>query len=130
MTEKGDFDIGRLSLRAWLLIALFMLQCLLLTFILIFVVPVFAEMFSDFEADLPKLTQILFYTSEFLKSYIIIGFPVLAAMAFGVVSLFRYFESRKQKIAMTILSLSMFSVLGITILVMFLPIFGLRSVVG
>jgi len=49
----------------------------LVNILLIFVIPVFAEMFADFGAELPKPTQILIDLSEFLKSYIvflIIGF--------------------------------------------------------
>lgn len=43
----------------------------LVTVLLIFVIPVFAEMFADFGKELPKPTQILIDLSEFLKSYII-----------------------------------------------------------
>ena len=49
----------------------------LVNILLIFVIPVFAEMFADFSQELPKPTQILIDLSEFLKSYIvflIIGF--------------------------------------------------------
>ena len=49
----------------------------LVNILLIFVIPVFAEMFADFGPELPKPTQILIDLSEFLKSYIvflIIGF--------------------------------------------------------
>ncbi|MBT4756792.1 MAG: type II secretion system F family protein [Opitutae bacterium] len=49
----------------------------LVNILLIFVIPVFAEMFADFGQDLPKPTQILIDLSGFLKSYIvflIIGF--------------------------------------------------------
>ena len=49
----------------------------LVNILLIFVIPVFAEMFADFGQELPKPTQILIDLSEFLKSYIvflIIGF--------------------------------------------------------
>jgi len=39
--------------------------------LLIFVIPVFADMFSSFGKDLPKPTQMLIDLSAFLKSYII-----------------------------------------------------------
>ena len=39
--------------------------------LLIFVIPVFAEMFNDFGAELPKPTQFLIGLSSFLKSYIV-----------------------------------------------------------
>ena len=49
----------------------------LVNILLIFVIPVFAEMFADFGQELPKPTQILIDLSGFLKSYIvflIVGF--------------------------------------------------------
>ncbi|MFQ3224258.1 MAG: type IV pilus assembly protein PilC [Lentimonas sp.] len=52
----------------------------LVTILLIFVIPVFAEMFSDFGADLPKPTQLLIDLSDFLKSYII--FLIMGIAAF------------------------------------------------
>src|SRR5690606_27531596 len=44
---------------------------LLVNVLLIFVIPVFAEMFSSFDQELPKPTQILISTSEFLQSNIL-----------------------------------------------------------
>jgi type IV pilus assembly protein PilC len=43
----------------------------LVNVLLIFVIPVFAEMFNDFGAELPKPTQFLIGLSSFLKSYIV-----------------------------------------------------------
>ena len=43
----------------------------LVNVLLIFVIPVFAGMFDDFGAELPKPTQYLIALSDFLKSYII-----------------------------------------------------------
>jgi len=48
--------------------------------LLIFVIPVFAEMFESFGKELPKPTQWLINTSEFLKSYII--YMIIAAIGF------------------------------------------------
>lgn len=47
------------------------LAIILVNVLLVFVIPVFAEMFNDFGAELPKPTQILIGLSDFLKSYII-----------------------------------------------------------
>jgi type IV pilus assembly protein PilC len=47
------------------------LAIVLVNVLLVFVIPVFAEMFNDFGADLPKPTQFLIGLSSFLKSYII-----------------------------------------------------------
>ncbi len=47
------------------------LAIVLVNVLLIFVIPVFAEMFDDFGAELPKPTQMLIGLSDFLQSYII-----------------------------------------------------------
>ena len=52
-------------------IAVIGLAIVLVQVLLIFVIPVFAEMFASFGKDLPKPTLILIATSDFLKSYIL-----------------------------------------------------------
>jgi type IV pilus assembly protein PilC len=52
-------------------IAVILLAIALVQVLLIFVIPVFADMFSSFGKDLPKPTQWLINTSNFLKSYIL-----------------------------------------------------------
>ena len=52
-------------------IAVILLAVGLVQVLLIFVIPVFAEMFSSFGKELPKPTLLLIATSNFLKSYII-----------------------------------------------------------
>ncbi|WOO40939.1 type II secretion system F family protein [Rubellicoccus peritrichatus] len=52
-------------------IAVIGLAVILVNVLLIFVIPVFSEMFADFGAELPKPTQLLIDLSDFLKSYII-----------------------------------------------------------
>jgi type IV pilus assembly protein PilC len=44
----------------------------LVNVLLVFVIPVFAEMFSSFGAELPKPTQMLIDLSDFLKKWIIV----------------------------------------------------------
>lgn len=56
------------------------LAIILVNVLLIFVIPVFSDMFKDFGADLPKPTQILIGLSDFLKSYII--FLIIGLIAF------------------------------------------------
>jgi type IV pilus assembly protein PilC len=61
-------------------IAVIALAVALVQVLLIFVIPVFADMFSSFGKELPKPTLILIATSNFLKSYIlylIVGFIAL-----------------------------------------------------
>ncbi|MGA1205226.1 MAG: type II secretion system F family protein [Opitutales bacterium] len=64
-------------------IAVIALAVGLVQVLLIFVIPVFAEMFSSFGKELPKPTQLLISTSNFLKSYII--FIIAGAVAFWYV---------------------------------------------
>jgi len=52
-------------------VAVILLAVALVQVLLIFVIPVFAEMFSSFGKELPKPTQWLINTSNFLKSYIL-----------------------------------------------------------
>lgn len=52
-------------------VAVIGLAVVLVNVLLVFVIPVFAEMFTSFGADLPKPTQFLINLSAFLKSYII-----------------------------------------------------------
>lgn len=52
-------------------IAVISLAVILVNVLLIFVIPVFSEMFADFGAELPKPTQMLIDLSEFLKHNII-----------------------------------------------------------
>jgi type IV pilus assembly protein PilC len=53
-------------------------------FLMIFVIPVFAQMFQDFGGALPWPTQLVVSLSDFLKNYILFGIPlaVLAIFAF------------------------------------------------
>ncbi|MGZ0656338.1 type II secretion system F family protein [Coraliomargarita sp. W4R53] len=65
------------------------LAVVLVNVLLVFVIPVFAEMFDDFGAELPKPTQFLIGLSDFLKSYILL----LIAGLFGAVWLIKRFVS-------------------------------------
>lgn len=52
----------------------------LVNVLLVFVIPVFADMFADFGAELPKPTQMLIDLSNFLKAYII--YMIIGAVVF------------------------------------------------
>ncbi|MEM7791765.1 MAG: type II secretion system F family protein [Verrucomicrobiota bacterium] len=52
-------------------IAVIGLAVVLVNVLLVFVIPVFAEMFNDFGAELPAPTQFLISFSDFMKTYII-----------------------------------------------------------
>ncbi len=50
---------------------------------LMFLVPVFEGIFSDLGGDLPFLTQIVVYASDFVRSYWFILFPVMGGSVYG-----------------------------------------------
>jgi type IV pilus assembly protein PilC len=56
---------------------------LVLIGMLMFLVPVFVDIFSQLGGDLPKLTQIVVGASEFLKSYFYIVLPAFGFLIFG-----------------------------------------------
>jgi type IV pilus assembly protein PilC len=63
-------------------VAVILMAVGLVQVLLIFVIPVFAEMFESFDQELPVPTQILISTSDFLKAYII--FILLGLFGIGV----------------------------------------------
>jgi type IV pilus assembly protein PilC len=65
-------------------IAVIGLAIALVNVLLIFVIPVFADMFNDFGGELPMPTQILISTSEFLQSYIIHIIVVICLAIWGL----------------------------------------------
>ena len=72
---------------------------------LLFVLPSFKSIYSQFKAELPLLTTLLLKASDFLQEY---GLILLAAVGLGVYSLFQmYRRNQKFKNAMDILLLRM-----------------------
>lgn len=70
-------------------IAVIALAIALVNVLLIFVIPVFADMFKDFGAKLPAPTQILINVSAFLKSW----WWLIAILTYGFVWVFGKFVS-------------------------------------
>jgi type IV pilus assembly protein PilC len=58
-------------------------------FLLLKVIPVFAKMFADMNATLPKPTQIVIGLSQFIQSYLLYGI----AMAIGLAILYKRYRS-------------------------------------
>jgi type IV pilus assembly protein PilC len=56
---------------------------LVLIGMLMFLVPVFVDIFKQLGGDLPKLTQIVVGASNFLKDYFYVVFPALGGLIFG-----------------------------------------------
>ena len=64
----------------------------LVNVLLIFVIPVFAEMFTSFGGELPAPTQFLIDLSNFLKNYIVF---IILGLVIGVKVLGRFFKTPK-----------------------------------
>jgi type IV pilus assembly protein PilC len=63
--------------------------------LMIFVVPIFANMFADSNAKLPLPTRIVMGASEVIRSW----FPfILGGLGFGLFALFRYYKTDKGKL--------------------------------
>ena len=58
-------------------------------FLMIFVIPVFAQMFQDFGGTLPWPTKFVIGLSNVLKSYIVFAIPVLIGAVFGFKQYYR-----------------------------------------
>src|SRR6476660_8309903 len=56
---------------------------LVLTFMLLFIIPVFVNVFDDLNGELPKLTQIVMKASYALRHYWFIIFPAIAGLIFA-----------------------------------------------
>ena len=60
---------------------------IVVSILMIFVIPQFSELFSDFGADLPALTQFLVDTSDFFVAYWYIIFGVMGGVVFGAMEI-------------------------------------------
>ena len=56
---------------------------LVLTFMLLFIIPVFVKVFDSLDGELPKLTQFVMHASYALRHYWFIIFPAIAVMIFA-----------------------------------------------
>ncbi|MEX0331929.1 MAG: type II secretion system F family protein [Puniceicoccaceae bacterium] len=78
-------------------IAVIGLAIVLVQVLLIFVIPVFAEMFASFGKELPKPTQLLISTSNFLKAYILYIIAGLIAFWFVMKRILKTPKGRRAK---------------------------------
>jgi type IV pilus assembly protein PilC len=76
-------------------------------FLMIFVIPVFAQMFQDFGGALPWPTQLVIGLSNFLKNYILFAIPILIAAVFGFKQYYRT-ESGKRVVHQYLLRVPIF----------------------
>ncbi|MGZ4969979.1 MAG: type II secretion system F family protein [Methylobacter sp.] len=74
-------------------IAVVVVAFIVTTILLIFVVPVFSDMFKSFGADLPAFTKMVVAMSEWMQAwwYVVIGVVVATVYTFG------YFKKRSRK---------------------------------
>jgi len=56
---------------------------LVLVGMLMFLVPIFVDIFAELGGDLPLLTQVVVNMSDILRSYYFVVFPVIGAMIYG-----------------------------------------------
>ena len=54
-----------------------------LTFMLLFIIPVFVSVFDSLDGELPKLTQLVMHASNALRNYWFIIFPAIGGMIYG-----------------------------------------------
>ncbi len=57
---------------------------LVLTFMLLFIIPVFVKVFDQLHGDLPKPTQLVMHASYAMRHYWFIIFPVAGALAYAL----------------------------------------------
>jgi type IV pilus assembly protein PilC len=63
--------------------------------LMIFVVPIFANMFTEGNAKLPLPTRIVMGISDFVRGYILV---ILAGVGLGLFSFFRYYKTDKGRL--------------------------------
>ena len=66
--------------------------CLVIIFMMLFVLPTFAAMFKSMGAELPLPTKIVMWMSDFTRKYILL---MLGAAAAGIYALKRYYQTDK-----------------------------------
>src|SRR5262249_27791534 len=49
---------------------------------LIFIIPVFADLFQDMQGKLPLITRVVFYTASFLQEYLLICVMIFILLVF------------------------------------------------
>ena len=68
---------------------------LVLTFMLMFIIPVFVDVYDELNGELPGLTQLVMKMSDALRHYWFIIFPAIAATIFGLRTLKRTEKGRQ-----------------------------------
>ena len=77
---------------------------IVVTVLMVWVIPVFAKMFTDFGGSLPGMTQFVISFSEFMQKYILLMF---AAAAGGLYALKRYYDTPAGRLYLDSLALKL-----------------------
>jgi type IV pilus assembly protein PilC len=91
--EKTEALKSKIKAALFYPAAVIVAAIIVVSILMIFVIPQFSELFSDFGADLPALTQFLVDTSDFFVSYWYIIFAALGGAVGGAL------EIKKRSIA-------------------------------
>src|SRR6185503_3318171 len=77
-------------------ITIISVACLVIIFMMVFVLPTFANMFKGMGAELPLPTKIVIWMSDFTRKYIIL---LAAVVAGGIYALKRYYNTDQGSLA-------------------------------
>ena len=91
--EKSEALKAKIKKAMTYPIAVLLIAGVVTSILLIFVVPVFAEIFAGFGAELPPFTQLVLEISEFMQAYWYLGL----AGIFGAIWLFKRAHRNSQK---------------------------------
>lgn len=85
--QSNAFDsvLGSLLAKFFYLSCIISVMLAIVTFMMIRIVPIFTEMFEEFELRLPAATVMLISVSRFIVNYWFLLFPVIALCVMGVV---------------------------------------------
>lgn len=92
--EKARTLKGKIKSAMVYPIAILGVSVAVIIFLMIFVIPVFAQMFTDFGGTLPGPTRLVIGISDFMKSYFLYGIPLLIGAG---VSFKRYYKTERGK---------------------------------
>ena len=102
--EKARALKGRVKSAMVYPAAIISIAILVVVFLMIFVIPVFAEMFESFGGTLPAPTRLIMQLSDFTRAYILYFVP---AVVMGVYGFKRFYRTDKGKLLIDSLMLKM-----------------------
>jgi len=87
--EKARSLKGKVKSAMVYPLAILFVAVSVIIFLMIFVIPVFAQMFQDFGGTLPWPTQLVIGLSNLIKNYILFAIPLLIIAVFGFKQYYR-----------------------------------------